>query len=186
MNADTAPDVVAETRAWIEKFVIGLGLCPFPAAPFNAGRVGVSVCDQDDTDGVYQAFLTALFELFTSDPSELETSLLVVPQGLASFDDYLDMLEMLQLAVREAGAEGMVQVASFHPDYRFADAAADDPANFTNRSPYPMFHLIREDGLAAALESVADPDAIPARNIARLRGLGGDGIRMLLAQIKDQ
>lgn len=184
MSTDAASDVERVTRAWIEHFVIGLGLCPFAAAPFNADRIGIRVSTAHDAEGIYQAFLSLLFEMFTSDPAELETALLVVPAGLASFDHYLDMLETLENAVLEAGAEGMVQVASFHPQYTFGDAAADDPANHSNRSPYPMFHLIREDGLAAALESYPDPDAIPARNVERLRALGMQGIRQLLAKIE--
>jgi hypothetical protein len=168
------------TRRWVEQFVIGLRLCPFAAAPADGGRIHYRVSSAVSQDDLYQDFLALLYELFTSDPVEMETALLILERGFVDFDDYLDALAMLDGLVVEAGAEGLVQVASFHPDYRFEGAAADDPANYTNRSPYPMFHLIREDGLAAALESVADPEAIPERNAARLRELGIDKIRKLL------
>lgn len=181
--SDAPSSAVELTRAWIEQFVIGLGLCPFAAAPFNRGRVHVEACDSDRADDVYRAFLDLVYRLLTCEPDSMETALLVVPNTLQGFDDYLDTLESLQQALAEAGAEGMVQIASFHPQYCFDGEPADDPANYSNRSPYPMFHLLREDGLAAALESWDDPDQIPLRNIARLRQLGIDRIRDLLARI---
>lgn len=182
MSSRAVADPVAQTRRWLERVVIGLGLCPFAASPYSAGRINYAVCDDESVDDIYQAFLRLLYEMFTSDPHEQETALLILSCGLASFDDYLDAVAILEQVVVEAGAEGLVQIASFHPDYRFDGAAVDDPANYTNRSPYPMFHLIREDGLAAALESCVDPAAIPQRNIARLRELGLDGIRALIDQ----
>ena len=173
--------VLAATRHWLERFVIGLNLCPFAAAPFRGGRIRYEVCEATQTEGIYQAFLQVLDDLVQADPHAVETALLVVPDGLQRFDEYLDMLALLEAAIGEAGLDGVIQVASFHPDYLFADAPADDPANFTNRSPYPMFHLIREDGLTAALEGYVQPERIPQRNVERLRQLGVDGIRRLLA-----
>lgn len=181
-----AADPVALTREWLERFVIGLGLCPFAASPYDAGRITFAVCDDESLDDIYQAFMSLLFELFTSDPGENETALLILTGGLRAFDDYLDALAMLEQVVVEAGAEGMVQIASFHPGYRFDDTDEDDPANYTNRSPYPMFHLIREDGLAAALESCADPAAIPQRNIEKLRAMGVEGICELFTKISGE
>ncbi len=175
-----ADDAVARTRRWLERLVIGLNLCPFAAAPYRRGRIAFAVCDTASVEAIYRDFLGTLQTLVESDPDEQETALLIVTQGLDRFDDYLDALALFEHAIAEAGLEGIVQVASFHPDYCFAGAADDDPANFTNRSPFPMFHLIREDGLAAALESYPHPEQIPARNIARLRQLGLAGIRALL------
>ena len=181
MNGATAAEPSALTRHWLERFVIGLGLCPFAAAPFGAERITYRVSDAQLPDDIYQAFLVLLYDLFTSDPHDQETALLILDRGLRDFDAYLDMLAVLEQAISEAGAEGMVQIASFHPDYRFDGVPAADPANYTNRSPYPMFHLIREEGLAVALESYPDAESIPARNIERLRQLGIDGIRALLS-----
>ncbi len=181
MSGATAADPLSLTRRWLERFVIGLGLCPFAAAPFSAERIAYRVSDAESLDEIYQAFLGLLYELLTSDPNDQETALLILSHGLCDFDAYLDALAVLEQAISEAGAEGMVQIASFHPGYRFEGVPADDPANYTNRSPYPMFHLIREEGLAAALESYPDAESIPARNIARLRELGVDGIRALLS-----
>ncbi len=171
---------LALTQAWVERFVIGLGLCPFSAAPFRQGRIAYSVCDVDSVDGVYQAFLRTLEALALADPDECETALLIVSRGLAEFDEYLDVLSLLEQALVEAGFEGMIQLASFHPGYRFEGVPADDPANYSNRSPLPMFHLIREQGLAEALASFPDPQRIPERNIRRLRELGVEGILTIL------
>ena len=118
-----------------------------------------------------------------ADAAQQETALLVVTEGLAGFSEYLDLLALAEQAVSEAGLSGVIQLASFHPDYCFAGAPADDPANFTNRSPYPMFHLIREDALEAALASYRHPERIPERNVQRLRALGLEGIRALHRQV---
>ncbi|MCG6966570.1 MAG: DUF1415 domain-containing protein [Chromatiaceae bacterium] len=171
---------VVKTRHWLERIVIGLNLCPFAAAPYRADRILYAVSDEAALEGIYQAFLATLQDLLSSDPHQQETALLILAGGLASFDDYLDALAVFEGALAEAGLEGLVQLASFHPHYRFEGANDDDPANYTNRSPLPMFHLIREDGLAAALESYPQPELIPERNIRRLRELGLDGIAELL------
>lgn len=171
---------VALTRRWLERFVIGLGLCPFAATPYRLERIIYSVCDDAALEDIYRSFLAALEALIMADPQEQETALLILTRGLPAFDDYLDGLAVLEQAVEDAGLDGVIQLASFHPDYRFEGVAPDDPANFTNRSPLPMFHLIREQGLAAALESYPDPELIPQRNVQRLRELGVDGIRALL------
>lgn len=178
----SSEDVVADTRHWLQRIVIGLGLCPFAAAPFSAGRIAYTVCETGDDEAVYQAFVKTLEGLLLAPVGEQETALLIVPQGLASFDDYLDVLEMLEQAIEHGGFAGMVQLASFHPAYCFDDAPADDPANFSNRSPFPMFHLIREAELAAALQAYPDPENIPERNVARLRELGVEGIQARLKE----
>ena len=168
------------TRRWLERFVIGQNLCPFAAAPYRAGRIAYKVSDASTLDGVYRDFLITLDDMFASDPREQETALLILTGALVSFEDYLDALDVMERAVAAAGLDGRVQLASFHPDYRFAGVDSDDPANFTNRSPLPMIHLIREDGLAAVLEAYPEPERIPERNIRHLRGLGIEGVKALL------
>jgi hypothetical protein len=169
----------ARTRAWVEKVVVGLGLCPFAAAPLRAGRVRIAAIDAPDSDTVYRGCLGEMLALVEADPAAVETTLVVVPAALATFEDYLDMLWILEDAVADAGLEGVLQVASFHPDYCFEGAEPDDPANYTNRSPYPMFHLIREAGLEVAVADHPDPGGIPERNARLLRGMGLAGIRRL-------
>jgi len=179
-NADRA-EVIERTRAWLERFVIGLGLCPFAARPFRLERIGYVVCEAIPLEGVYSVFLQTLEAMVLADPEVEETTLLILSRGLRDFDDYLDALARIEQAVADAGLEDVIQLASFHPDYRFADAPADDPANYSNRSPYPMFHLIRQEGLAEALASYREPETIPERNIRTLRGLGTDRIRAILS-----
>lgn len=180
MSDQCVDPALARTRRWLEGFVIAQGLCPFAAAPFHAERICYRVSSATTLDAVYQDFLALLDEFCAADPRLQETALLILSAGLASFDDYLEALGVLEQAIAEAGLEGQVQIASFHPAYCFAEADPDDPANFSNRSPLPMFHLIREAGLTAALESFSDPERIPERNVRHLRQLGLSGIRSLL------
>lgn len=180
----TEDQVIEQTRHWLERMVIGLNLCPFASRPYEAGQVGFMVCDETEPDAIYRAFLIELDGFLQANPDQVATDLFILSKGLADFNDYLDMLGLLEDALAEAGLEGTIQLASFHPDYLFEGVGDDDPANFTNRSPYPMFHLIREEGLQAALASYPNPEQIPERNMARLRELGVAGIEAWMAEDK--
>lgn len=184
--SNTCEQALAATRDWLQTQVIGEGLCPFAAAPFKDGRVRMVCSNATDPDTVYRDFLTELDTFLALDPQQHETSLFVLSAGLADFNDYLDMLEDLQAALDQLRLTGVVQLASFHPDYLFDGCDDDDPANYTNRAPWPLFHLIREDGLAAALESYPDPEAIPERNMARMRALGLAAVRARLAALRGE
>ena len=116
----------------------------------------------------------------------MSTSLLVYSQALTNFDDYLDVLDRVNDLIIEAGLEGIIQLASFHPDYCFEGVEQDDVSNYTNRSPYPMLHFIREQSLAAALENYPNPDKIPDNNIKRLKDLGDREVQRLLSSISDR
>ncbi len=177
----SSEQALAETRCWVEKLVVGLNLCPFAAAPLKAGRIRYVHCAERDEEGIYRALLREMETLLGMDESEAETCLFVVPEGLADFHDYLALFEAAEGVIPEAGLEGILQLASFHPDYCFEGAGAEDPANYTNRSPHPMFHLIREAPLARALEKYPDPEAIPERNVSLLRELGLEEMRRRLA-----
>jgi hypothetical protein len=163
---------VEQTRCWIKNVVIGLNLCPFARVPFEADTIRYRLCELQDADTVYAALIEELASFAGLSAEKAETGLFIISDGLRDFDEYLDVLEDAQAALEEAGLDAMLQLASFHPDYCFDGMEDDDPANYTNRSPYPMFHLIRQDGLAAALESWADPERIPRRNVALLREKG--------------
>jgi hypothetical protein len=183
----STPEAALEaTRCWVEQVVVGLNLCPFAVAPMKGGRIRYVLSTEGDAEGIYRALLTEMETLIGLPEAEAETSLLVVPSGLRAFDDYLDLFEIAEAAIPQAGLEGILQLASFHPDYCFEGADADDPANYTNRSPHPMFHLIREAPLARALEHHSDPGAIPKRNIALLRELGLAAVRERLAACRDR
>lgn len=164
-------------RCWVRQVVVGLNLCPFAAAPLKNGRIRYHLCREVGEEAIYRALLSEMETLIGLPLSEAETSLFVVPRGLQRFEAYLDLLDVVEAAIPEAGLEGVLQLASFHPDYRFAGSDGDDPANYTNRSPYPMFHLIREDSLAQALKHYDNPEAIPERNLLLLRSMGLQAMR---------
>ena len=172
---------VAATRFWLHDFVIALNLCPFAAATSAGDRIRFVVSRAARIEDIYREFLVELEAFVPLPPAVAETGLFIVPDGLDDFADYLELLAMADDALDQVGLRGVLQLASFHPEYRFAGAGPDDPANFTNRSPYPMLHLIREAGLAAALENYPNPEGIPERNICTLRDLGLAEIRKRLA-----
>ena len=182
----TPRPAVAQTQRWLEDVVIGLGLCPFAARPFAAKHVVYRVANAQAPAGVYQQVLEFLEEFLHADASQQETALILVPHGLGDFPHYLAMLSILEDAFAQADLNGVVQIASFHPDHCFAGAASDDPANYTNRSPVPMFHLIGERALADALAGFADPEQIPLRKQTRLRVLGLARVRALLSATCDR
>jgi hypothetical protein len=179
MNSDA---VVEATRRWVEGTVVGLNLCPFAAAPVKAGRIRYVVCPESEREGIYRAALNEFETLYGLREEVAEASLLIVPHGLASFEVYLDMLQTLEAVIPEAGLEGVFQVASFHPEYRFEGCDEEDPSNYTNRSPYPMFHLIREGSLEQALRSYPEPELIPERNMALLQEMGLEALQRRLSR----
>ena len=172
--------VLAATRRWVERVVIGLNLCPFARAPFVQRRLQFRVSRARSEDALLADLREALVALQTADPRTHETTLLIHPDVLTDFIDYNDFLDTADAAVLALGLEGELQIASFHPDYRFADAPADAIENFTNRSPYPMLHLLRESSIDVAVEAMADTDEIYRRNIDTLRRLGADGWHALM------
>jgi len=163
--------IIERTRRWVERVIVGFNFCPFAKAEVDQGRVRYQVV----TEAALEPCLMALAEACRAlvEDSEVETTLLIYPAGFESFDRYLELVAIADELMIDQGYEGIFQLASFHPDYCFAGEPEDDPANYTNRSPYPMLHLIREESLEQALESYPDPEQIPLRNIevAREQGL---------------
>lgn len=168
-------DVVAATRRWIERAVIGLNLCPFARAPYVQDRLRISVSHARDADTLVEDLRKELEWLQGADAKAYETSLLVHPFVLGDFEDYNQFLDVVDALLEAMELDGEIQVASFHPDYCFADAHPDDIENATNRSPWPTLHLLRESSIDRALESGMDTDAIYERNIGTLRTLGRAG-----------
>jgi len=164
-------EVVKQTKKWISDVVIGCNFCPFAAVPYKKGSIHYAVEYSTDLDSCLQAFILECQRL--DEDESIETILLIFPDAFADFDDYLNMVEMAEELLEDQDYEGVYQVASFHPQYRFAEAPDNDPANFTNRSVYPMLHLLREDSLEKAIDTYPDAEGIPERNItfAREKGL---------------
>lgn len=178
-------DCEAQLRCWVERLVVGEGLCPFAAAPLRAGRVRFTVCESADDDGIFRCFLEELQRLLYSDAEVLETTLLAVPHALAAFDDYLDMLGHLEDALEELGLASDFQIASFHPAYRFVGEDEEDPSHYTNRAPCPVFHLLRQSSITRVLATWDAPEQIPERNRARVRELGKEKLHALLAACRE-
>jgi len=166
--------IIAKTRRWLERAVIGLNLCPFAASPYVAGRVHFVVSHERSAAGLIRDLEQSLRDLHAADPRQRETTLLIHPWVLNDFAEYILFLEVCEALVAELELEGELQVASFHPDYQFAGTAPQDVENCTNRSPYPTLHLLREESVSRAVESTNTED-IYLRNIEKLRELGHAG-----------
>ncbi len=177
--------IIARTRAWVELAVIGLGLCPFARGPQVQGRIRYRVSTARDEDTLLSDLVEELRLLARAGPEQVETTLLVHPCVLGRFEDFNQFLEIAEAAVAALGMSGVLQVASFHPDYRFEGAAPGDIANATNRSPYPTLHLLREDSVAEAVRAHGDTEAIYQANIRRLEQLGEEGWAGLRRSIDD-
>ena len=167
--------VAARTAEWLEKAVIGLNLCPFAKAPHAKGQIRIAVSHARHTDGFLEDLDAEIQRLLATPPQQLETTLLVCPTLFGDFLIFNDMLDAAEQALADNDAEGIIQIAPFHPDFQFADTDADDIANCTNRSPYPTLHLIREDSIERAAQAFPDPAVIYERNIKLLREMGREG-----------
>ena len=179
MDAAAADAVIADTRRWLERAVIGLNLCPFAKSVLARDQVRFVVSGATTPEALAIELATELQQLAAADPHLLDTTLLIHPQVLQDFEAYNDFLDVADALLDELGLEGELQVASFHPDYVFADSEADDITNCTNRSPFPTLHLLREASLDRAVAAFPDAAAIYERNLQTLRELGHAGWREL-------
>lgn len=168
-------EAIAATRAWLEKAVIGLNLCPFAKAVYAKHQIRY-VVSAARTPAELQADLTSeLLALESASPEDIDTTLLIHPHVLQDFFDFNDFLDIADATVAQLGFEGRLQVASFHPHYQFADAPSEDISNFTNRSPYPVLHLLREASVERAVAAFPDAAEIFEKNIETMRRLGREG-----------
>ena len=180
MNAISDPEIEASTRRWVERAVIGLNLCPFAKGVYNKQQVRIIVSDATTESALLEQLGEELQLLRESSPDLIDTTLIVHPQVLNSFLDYNDFLELADGLVAQMDLEGTIQVASFHPDYQFADTEIDDISNYTNRSPYPTLHLLREESIDRAVAAYPDPSVLFERNIEVVSELGEIGWQRLL------
>ena len=178
--------VLAATRAWLERAVIGLNLCPFAKAVLAKGQVHFAVSDADSAAQALHDLGRELDALLAHDPEERETTLLVVAHGMQQFLEFNDLVADGERLIRKKGHEGVIQLASFHPDYCFADQDDGDMANFSNRSPYPTLHLLREASVERAVQAFPEPESIYGANIRTLRDLGPEGWAALNAGVDHQ
>ncbi|GGC58820.1 DUF1415 domain-containing protein [Marinobacter halophilus] len=171
--------IVNATRKWVEDVVVGYNLCPFAKRELVRDRVRFVMTDAENEDDLLKALHAELQRL--EDEPDIETTLLIHPGVLQDFDAYNEFLDTAEGLVAYLELEGIYQVASFHPDYQFAETEPGAAENYTNRSPYPMLHLLREASLEAAIDSHPDVDGIPDRNIALMNELGAEKMRQILA-----
>lgn len=181
---DTADqyEIVAATRHWLEVAVIGLNLCPFAKAVHVKQQIRYAVTQASSEGELLAVLRDELSLLAKSDSNEIDTTLLIHPQALTDFIDYTAFLRKADRLLRSQGHEGMLQIASFHPAYEFAGSSPDDIENCSNRSPFPMLHLLREDSIERAVAVFPDAGEIYERNIETLRRLGHTGWQRLFMQ----
>ena len=170
------PTVIEVTRRWISDMVIGLNLCPFAQRVFADGKIRYAVTEAADEKALLKDLATELMTLTQTPIGQIETTLLIHPNVFADFLEYNDFLDLAEQTLEKLGLVGVIQLASFHPQYQFADTEPDAAENWTNRSPYPMLHLLREDSITAIADDEAKLLEIPERNIATLRALGKEKI----------
>lgn len=175
LDAASALPFLADTRVWLEKAVIGLNLCPFAHAVHGGGRIRWVVSNAASEEELLNDLTEELKFLAAADPEQVETTLLIHPFVLGDFIEYNQFLEPAEARLTELELDGVIQLASFHPAYQFAGAEPDDITNFTNRSPYPTLHLLRESSVTRAVETFPEPERIYEANIETLTQLGHAG-----------
>lgn len=175
-----AATVIAQTRQWIEQLVLGHNLCPFAHKPYQMGLVRFSVTSASRPELLLAVLKAELYALRAAPVEKVETTLLIHPEALNHFPAYNDFLDDADELLYQEGLEGILQIASFHPHYQFSGTELDDVENYTNRSPYPMLHLLREDSLEKAIAQHPNVDAIPERNIEVMQQLGVATLKRIL------
>ncbi|MEQ1668707.1 MAG: DUF1415 domain-containing protein [Sulfuriferula sp.] len=179
MNTET---IIADTQHWLAQAVIGLNLCPFAKAVHVKQQIRYVVSYAKTEAALLDDLLQELDFLMAADANEVDTTLLIHPWVLTDFLDYNDFLDVADGAAAEPEFNDALQIASFHPQYQFADTDADDIANYTNRSPYPMLHILREDSIDRAVAAFPAADEIYEKNMQTLRELGHEGWQKLMAK----
>ena len=167
--------VIADTVRWLEKAVIGLNLCPFAKGVHVKGQIHYVVSQATDAEGVANDLHRELEALAEANPDKRDTTLLILPEALQDFLDFNDFLEIADAMVEELDLGGILQVASFHPRFQFEGTDVDDVTNCTNRGPYPILHLLREDSIDKAVEAFPEAESIYERNMEVLEGMGLEG-----------
>lgn len=172
------------TKDWIETFVLGLNLCPFARHPFRTGKIKYVTFEGDNLELLTETVVRELEYMDITTPSVCETTLIILCDALTEFDDYLDYIGVVEYVVEQIKFEGVFQIASFHPDYQFEETLPSDVENYTNRSPYPILHILREDSVERAIEAFPEVGDIPAQNIDTMNKLGSEKIKKMMDAIK--
>lgn len=182
VDDDAARQVAADTQRWVDKAVIGLNLCPFAKAVQIKGQVRYAVSDATDEEGVLADLEAELMLISETDPEKIDTTLLILPEALHDFYEFNDFGDLCDRLLKRMRLVGELQVATFHPAFQFADTDPDDISNYTNRSPYPILHILREDSIDRAVEAFPEAETIYEKNIETLENLGIDGWNKLMGE----
>jgi hypothetical protein len=174
-NSPTNEEIIAATQLWLERAVIGLNLCPFAKAVHVKKQIRYVVSDATTPEDLLEELMNELEVLAEAPSEQIDTTLLIHPHVLGDFLDYHDFLGVVDDAIEDMELDGILQVASMHPQYQFADTQPEDIENYTNRSPYPMLHLLREASIVRAVAAFPEAEQIFDQNIERLRSLGHEG-----------
>jgi hypothetical protein len=179
MTENETEQVITDTKNWVSKVVVGCNFCPFAAKEVKKGSIQYTVLDTADLKTTLEAVVKAMMQL--DDDDTIETTLLILPGSFVVFNDYLNMLDLAESLLEKENYGGIYQMASFHPAYLFAGSNNEDPSNYTNRSPYPMLHLLRESSITKAVDSYPGIDDVPQRNIAYTKSKGLLYMQQLMA-----
>jgi len=174
LNADDDA-IIAATRNWLERAVIGLNLCPFAKAVYVKEQVRYVVANATTPEQLLETLMDELQHLSDTDAAKIDTTLIIHPFVLGDFEDYNEFLDVADAALEDMQLDGELQVASFHPLYQFADTDINDISNYTNRAPYPILHLLREESIERAVEAFPQAEDIFEKNIETMEQLGHDG-----------
>ncbi|NDI87513.1 DUF1415 domain-containing protein [Undibacterium crateris] len=177
----TQESMIAQTINWMEKAVIGLNLCPFAKAVHVKQQIRYVVSEAKSEQDLVEDLRRELEVLAEANPEKIETTLLICPDVLRDFMDFNDFLDVADALLEELDLAGILQIANFHPDYQFADSEMGDIENYTNRSPYPTLHLLREDSIDKAVEAFPEAEEIYERNMEAMRKLGHEGWHEMFA-----
>ena len=172
-------DFIDKTKSWIQTFVIGLNICPFASLPFREDKIRYRLEESERPEKLVETLMEELDFLQKNKNEEIETSILIHPNVLSGFLDYNDFLSIAEAVLEEMNLEGVIQIASFHPDYQFAGEGKNVPSNYVTRSPFPMLHLLRESSVTRAVEIHPNTEQIPFDNIQKLNDLGLEKIKKM-------
>jgi hypothetical protein len=181
MNTSKDTLIKTQTKNWIESFIIEYNICPFAKHVVDKGGLQIEVVHDSELDAVLDAVFTSLERL--DNQSDIETMLLIFPSIFSDFFDYLDFVALVENELEAKGYEGVYQIATFHPDYCFSGVPRDDVSNYTNRSPYPMVHLLRESSIDKGITFYGETEEIPKKNISTMHSLGLKKVMALLKKI---
>jgi len=174
--------ILTQCRYWVEHVIVQWSICPFAKAVWQSDEIGYEIIDSTDLEDQVLAVMGQVQRMKESDSPD--TTLIIFPQGREDFDDYLNLLDICNELLDQQDEMSFAQLASFHPDYLFADEAEDSPSHFTNRAPWPIIHIIRQASIAKALTNFPDPESIPTRNIDLMQQIGYDKLARQLADIR--